>query len=54
MLLTFDEQANGKTIVTLRQMHSTKARRDEAIGSAAVEYGAQTLANFARHVQARG
>jgi uncharacterized protein YndB with AHSA1/START domain len=54
MLLTFDEQANGKTIVTLRQMHPTKARRDEVIGFGAVEYGGQTLDKLARHMQARG
>ena len=53
MLLTFDEQANGKTILTLRQMHPSKARRDEAIGFGAVEYGGQTLDKLARHVQAR-
>lgn len=53
-LLTFDEQANGKTIVTLRQMHPTKARRDEVIRFGAVEYGAQTLNKLARHAQARG
>lgn len=53
MLLTFDEQANGKTIVILRQMHPTKARRDEVIGFGAVEYGAQTLDKLARHVQTR-
>lgn len=53
MLLTFDEQANGKTIVTLRQMHPTKARRDEVIGFGAVEYGGQTLDKLARHVQAQ-
>ena len=27
LLLTFDEPANGKTVVTLRQMRSSKARR---------------------------
>jgi uncharacterized protein YndB with AHSA1/START domain len=54
MLLTFDEQANGKTIVTLRQMHPTKARRDETIGFGAFEYGGQTLDKLARHVEARG
>jgi len=53
MLLTLDEQANGKTVVTLRQMHPTKARRDETIGFGAVEYGAQTLDKLARHVGAR-
>jgi uncharacterized protein YndB with AHSA1/START domain len=53
MLLTFDEQANGKTIVTLRQMHPTRARRDEVIGFGAVEYGGQTLDKLARHARGR-
>jgi len=53
MLLTFDEQANGKTILTLRQMHPTRARRDEVIGFGAFEYGGQTLDKLARHMQAR-
>jgi uncharacterized protein YndB with AHSA1/START domain len=53
MLLTFDEQANGKTIVTLRQMHPSRALREEKIGFGAVEYGGQTLDKLARHVQAR-
>lgn len=53
MLLTFDEQANGKTILTLRQMHPSKARRDAVIGFGAVEYGAQTLDKLARHVRER-
>lgn len=52
MLVTFDEQANGKTIVTLRQMHPTKARRVEVIAFGAFEYGGQTLAKLARHVEA--
>ncbi len=54
MLLTLDEQANGKTVVTLRQMHPTKAQREATIGFGAVEYGGQTLDKLARHVQARG
>jgi uncharacterized protein YndB with AHSA1/START domain len=53
MLVTFDEQANGKTVVTLRQMHPSKTRRDDAIGFGAVEYGAQTLDKLARHASAR-
>ena len=53
MLLTLDEQANGKTVITLRQMHPTKAQRDEKIGFGAVEYGAQTLDKLARHVRTR-
>lgn len=50
MLVTFDEQGDGKTVITLRQMHPSKARRDEVIGFGAVEYGGQTLAKLARHV----
>lgn len=53
MLVTFDEQTNGKTVVTLRQMHPTKAQREKTIGFGAVEYGAQTLDKLARHAQAR-
>lgn len=50
MLVTFDEQDNGKTVVTLRQMHPTKKRRDTVIKFGAVEYGAQTLDKLANHV----
>ncbi len=50
MLVTFDEQENGKTVLTLRQMHPTRARREWGIGFGAVEYGGQTLAKLARHV----
>jgi uncharacterized protein YndB with AHSA1/START domain len=41
--LTFDEQADKKTVVTLRQLHPTKAQRLEGIGFGAVELGYQTL-----------
>lgn len=51
MLVTFDEQSDGKTVLTLRQMHPSKARRDGAVGFGAVEYGGQTLAKLARHVE---
>lgn len=50
MLVTFDEQSNGKTVVTLRQMHPTKDLRHTKIGFGAVEYGGQTLDKLARHV----
>lgn len=50
MLATFDEQSDGKTVLTLRQMHPSKARREAAIGFGAVEYGGQTLEKLARHV----
>ncbi|MBR9765108.1 MAG: ATPase [Rhodobacteraceae bacterium] len=52
MLVTFDAQANGKTVVTLRQMHPSPERREVVIGFGAVEYGAQTLAKLAAHVEA--
>lgn len=47
MLVTFDEQDNGKTAVTFRQMHPTAERRAIVIGFGAVEYGAQTWDKFA-------
>jgi uncharacterized protein YndB with AHSA1/START domain len=54
MLVTFDEQSNGKTVVTLRQMHPSKERRQATIGFGAVEYGGQTLEKLARHVATVG
>lgn len=51
-IVTFDEQSNGKTVVTLRQLHPTKAHRYGAIGFGAVEFGYQTLDKLARHVDA--
>jgi len=50
MLVTFDEQSNGKTALTLRQMHPSKEMRAEKIGFGAVEYGLHTLGKLARHV----
>ena len=41
--ITFDEQGDGKTVLTLRQLHPSKARRDGTIGFGAVELGYQTL-----------
>ena len=49
--ITFDEQSDGKTVITLRQLHPTKAQRDAGIGFGAVEYGYQTLEKLARHVE---
>lgn len=43
MMVTFDEQANGKTVLTLRQLHPSRDRRQAVIGFGAVEYGLQTL-----------
>lgn len=50
MLVTFDEQNNGKTAVTFRQMHPSADRRNIVIGFGAVEYGAQTWDKFAAFV----
>lgn len=54
MLVIFDEQGDGKTVLTLRQMHPSKEQRDSVIGFGAVEYGMQTLGKLARHVAAAG
>ena len=48
--LTFDEQADKKTVVTLRQLHPTKEQRREGIGFGAVEFGYQTLDKLADHL----
>ena len=52
-LITLDEQKDGKTVLTLRQMHPTRAQREGGIGFGAVEYGYQTLDKLAAHVAAR-
>lgn len=43
MTVTFDEQSDGKTVLTLRQLHPNAERRRAVIGFGAVEYGIQTL-----------
>jgi uncharacterized protein YndB with AHSA1/START domain len=48
--ITLDEQADGKTVLTLRQLHPTVERRDAAIGFGAVELGLQTMDKLARHL----
>lgn len=53
MLVTFDEQSNGKTVVTLRQLHPSRAQRDNAIGFGAVEFGLQTLNKMAECATSR-
>ncbi|MCB9611642.1 MAG: SRPBCC domain-containing protein [Sandaracinus sp.] len=50
MTVTFDEQSNGKTVVTLRQLHPTAEQRAHVIGFGAVELGFQTLDKLAAHV----
>ncbi len=48
--ITFDEQSDGKTVVTLRQLHPSKERRDAVVGFGAVEIGYGTLDNLAIHL----
>ncbi len=48
--VTFDSQADGKTVLTLRQLHPTAERRAEVIGFGAVELGMQTMAKLAIHL----
>lgn len=46
--ITFDEQSDGKCVLTMRQLHPTKEQRDAGIGFGAVEYGYQTLDKLAQ------
>jgi len=50
--ITFDAQSNGKTVVTLRQLHPSKARRTAAIAFGAVEIGNTTMDKLEAHLQA--
>ena len=45
--VTFDEQADGKTVLTMRQLHPSRERRQVVVGFGAVEYGLQTLDGLA-------
>jgi uncharacterized protein YndB with AHSA1/START domain len=45
--VTFDEQTDGKTVLTMRQLHPSRERRQFVIGFGAVEYGLQTLDGLA-------
>lgn len=54
MLITFDAQSDGKTVLTMRQMHPSREQRAATIGFGAVEYGAQTLDKLARHLATWG
>ena len=51
--LTFDEQGNGKTVLTLRQLHPTAELRAAKVGFGAVELGYQTLDKLAEHLRSR-
>lgn len=45
--VTFDEQSDGKTVLTMRQLHPSVGRRKFVIGFGAVVYGQQTLDKLA-------
>lgn len=49
--VTFDAQSNGKTVVTLRQLHPTKAQRDAGIAFGAVELGNTTMDKLDAHLR---
>lgn len=49
--ITFDSQSDGKTVVTMRQLHPNKERRAVVIGFGAVELGYQTLDKLAAHLK---
>jgi uncharacterized protein YndB with AHSA1/START domain len=49
--ITFDEQSDKKTVVTLRQLHPTKEHRDAGIAFGAVEIGYTTLDKLAEHLR---
>ena len=51
--VTFDAQSDGKTVLTLRQLHPSKAQRDRGIGFGAVELGHQTLAKLDEYLHAQ-
>ena len=47
LTVTFDQQSDGKTVLTMRQLHPSRERRQAVIGFGAVEYGLQTLDGLA-------
>ncbi|MDX2156019.1 MAG: SRPBCC domain-containing protein [Hyphomicrobiaceae bacterium] len=49
--VTVDEQADGRSVVSLRQLHPTKEQRDSTVGFGAVELGYQSLERLARYVE---
>ena len=48
--VTLDEQGDGTTVLTLRQLHPTAEQRETKLGFGAVELGLQTLNKLARHL----
>src|SRR5687767_14806531 len=52
--ITFDEQSDGKTVITLRQLHPTKEQRKAGIAFGAVEIGYGTIDNLATYLRRIG
>lgn len=52
-LVTFEEQSDGKTVLTMRQLHPTKAQRDATLGFGAVEIGYGTLKNLDNYLTSK-
>ena len=50
--IVLDQQADGKTVLTLRQLHPTVEQRNAKLGFGAVELGLQTLQKLAHHLGA--
>ena len=48
--IVLDQQVDGKTVLTLRQLHPTVAQRDAKLGFGAVELGLQTMQKLAHHL----
>lgn len=48
--ITFEEEIEGTTVLTLRQLHPTLEQRDTKLGFGAVELGHQTMLKLARHL----
>ena len=51
-LVTFEAQSDGKTVLTMRQLHPTVEQREAGIGFGAVEFGYQTLDKLAAYLAA--
>ncbi len=51
--ITFDEQSDKKTVVTMRSLLPTKEQRAIKLGFGAVELGYQTLDKLAEHLRSQ-
>ena len=49
--ITFDEQSDGKTVATMRQLHPTAEQRKIGIGFGAVEIGYTTMDSLTAHLK---